>query len=172
MGTITHQDNVNRRLRTQEYAMKHMNRTDAIKDPSFSCRSDIITTSLYCECKDCLKFCCYAKPIQCIDPYLIDMRFTHWIYEGLVAASKTQTVAAPSVDEDEPKNKRQMNLAQAKQKDKEMEKKKKGKKRANFHVLVAMISPNDIEDDSVTVAPEKNEEEPKENDKNVSKTQG
>ncbi|XP_049694921.2 uncharacterized protein LOC110375768 [Helicoverpa armigera] len=107
MGTITHQDNVNRRIRTQEYAMKHMNRTDAIQDDAFSYRSDVIQTSLYCACKDCLKFCCYSKPIKCIDPYLIDMRFTYWIYQGLVKASKTQTaVSGPSANEDEPKAKR------------------------------------------------------------------
>ncbi|XP_050560244.1 uncharacterized protein LOC126912402 [Spodoptera frugiperda] len=115
METTQHQINISRRIRTQEYAMKY--NKDALQDDAFSYRSDIITTSLYCACKDCIKFCCYRKPIKCIDPYLMDMRYTFWIYQGLVKASKTTTAAATATStsagtaaattsSDEPKPKR------------------------------------------------------------------
>ncbi|PZC78525.1 hypothetical protein B5X24_HaOG202091 [Helicoverpa armigera] len=74
-----------------------------------------------------------------------------------------------------------MNLAQAKKKEKEtkekdMEKKtkgKKGEKRANFHVLVAMISPHDRDEDSEAVPQiikHKDETQKQETIKNDSKT--
>ncbi|KAH9642401.1 hypothetical protein HF086_004933 [Spodoptera exigua] len=112
--TTQHQINISRRIRTQEYAMTY--NKDALKDEAFSYRSDIITTSLYCACKDCIKFCCYGKPVKCIDPYLMDMRYTFWIYQGLVKASKTTTTAGKPVGKstgvataasyEEPKSKR------------------------------------------------------------------
>lgn len=75
----------------------------ALKDPSFSYRSEIITTSLECDCDDCIKFLCYGKPMQCIDPYLTDMRYTHGTYRGLAAsktASTREKTASTRVDPD------------------------------------------------------------------------
>lgn len=84
-----HEMNINRRVRTMEYTLKHSNNSEAVQDPNFSFRTHVVTTRFFCSCRDCEKYGCYGKPIKCIDPYILDMRYTNWIYYDLVAATTT-----------------------------------------------------------------------------------
>ncbi|CAD0193986.1 unnamed protein product [Chrysodeixis includens] len=112
------ENGVIRKQRTQEYALNvYLNNHDAIRDPNFSYRSHVFTSKFICNCKDCIQYS-FNKPLQCVDPYVIDMRYTHWVYYGLVAASKTESARTPTepqcsrsqqaedVDDDEPQAKR------------------------------------------------------------------
>lgn len=101
------ENGVIRAQRTQEYALNvYLNNQDAIRDPNFSYRSHVFTSRFICSCKDCIQYS-FNKPLQCVDPYIIDMRYTHWVYYGLVAASKTESAHTPTEPQsDEPKAKR------------------------------------------------------------------
>ena len=85
------------KMRTKEHAAKHQKMKDPRK--GFDYRKDIVTTHLYCVCRDCLKYCNYRKPVQCIDPFLMDMKNTYWIYHGLVTASKTERAICITIPE-------------------------------------------------------------------------
>lgn len=101
------ENGVIRKQRTQEYALNvYLNNHDAIRDPNFSYRSHVFTSKFICSCKDCIEYS-FNKPLQCVDPYIIDMRYTHWVYYGLVAASKTENAHTPTEPKTgEPKAKR------------------------------------------------------------------
>lgn len=88
-----------------ESGTKQKKKKNSLKEKGYSYRNDIVTTSLYCVCQDCIKYCNYREPVQCIDPFLMDMKHTYWIYQGLVMASKTEraiSITVPENTQDKP----------------------------------------------------------------------
>ncbi|PZC78524.1 hypothetical protein B5X24_HaOG202090 [Helicoverpa armigera] len=50
---------------------------------------EVIVTTVYCNCKTCVKYCCDKEPVKCIDPRLMHMWNTCWITHGLKTTYKT-----------------------------------------------------------------------------------
>ncbi|CAH0703254.1 unnamed protein product [Spodoptera exigua] len=77
-------------MRTSEMAVGYRKTQNVPKENDEDLDKNLVTSTLYCTCRDCKKYCAHKKPVTCIDPFLINMRHTYWIYRGLVTASMTQ----------------------------------------------------------------------------------
>lgn len=71
-------------------AVRYRKTQNVPNDSDEELEKSLVTSTIYCNCRDCKKYRANKKPITCIDPYLINMRHTYWIYRGLVTASTTQ----------------------------------------------------------------------------------
>lgn len=95
------------KMRTNEFTKKHRKNRDKLKERCFNNRN---SSSVYCLCQVCIKCCDYREYVLCIDPFLMDMRHTYWIYYGLVMASKTERaicrVTPDNIQEKQEKKKR------------------------------------------------------------------